>query len=59
MQAVWAESIAGFFGPTGLVVKEVSATSGFGGRQGNHGPELVDLLEAMQGIFRSDPAATW
>ncbi len=30
-----------------------------GGRSGRHVPEQVALLEAMQGMFRSDPEATW
>jgi ring-1,2-phenylacetyl-CoA epoxidase subunit PaaC len=30
-----------------------------GGRRGQHGPELDELLSAMQGLYRSDPEATW
>lgn len=30
-----------------------------GGRRGRHGPELAALLAAMQGLYRSDPEATW
>jgi ring-1,2-phenylacetyl-CoA epoxidase subunit PaaC len=30
-----------------------------GGRRGRHGPELAALLEAMQGLYRSDPEAAW
>jgi ring-1,2-phenylacetyl-CoA epoxidase subunit PaaC len=30
-----------------------------GGRRGRHGPELDELLEAMQGLYRSDPEVAW
>ncbi len=30
-----------------------------GGRAGVHGPELVELLAAMQGMYRSEPGAVW
>lgn len=30
-----------------------------GGRRGQHGPELDEILEAMQTLFRSDPEAEW
>jgi ring-1,2-phenylacetyl-CoA epoxidase subunit PaaC len=30
-----------------------------GGRSGLHGPELNEILDAMQAVFRSDPEAQW
>ena len=42
---------AGFTLPTG--------TSGLGGRRGEHTAHLVQLLDAMQALYRTDPAATW
>jgi ring-1,2-phenylacetyl-CoA epoxidase subunit PaaC len=31
----------------------------YGGRAGRHPPELAELLEAMQKVYRIDPAAKW
>jgi ring-1,2-phenylacetyl-CoA epoxidase subunit PaaC len=29
------------------------------GRVGEHGPELAELLDTLQGLARRHPAATW
>lgn len=59
MRAVWLEAIGRFLGEAGLDLPAIPPASGEGGRRGEHGPELDALLEAMQGMYRSDPAATW
>jgi ring-1,2-phenylacetyl-CoA epoxidase subunit PaaC len=42
-----------------LTVPEWPAEAEPRGRRGEHGPELVDLLAALQGLARQHPAATW
>ncbi|ADB74608.1 1,2-phenylacetyl-CoA epoxidase subunit PaaC [Geodermatophilus obscurus] len=42
-----------------LPVLEWPADTGPRGRLGEHGPELTELLETLQGLARQHPAATW
>lgn len=64
---VWLGAVVPFLTEQGLDVPATSHAHGWrptvepvlGGRAGVHGPELVELLVAMQGLYRSDPAATW
>ena len=42
-----------------LVVPEWPADGTPRGRLGEHGPELAELLETLQGLARQHPAATW
>jgi ring-1,2-phenylacetyl-CoA epoxidase subunit PaaC len=42
-----------------LSVPEWPADTGPRGRLGQHGPELTELLDTLQGLARQHPAATW
>jgi 1,2-phenylacetyl-CoA epoxidase catalytic subunit len=42
----------------GLVLPDLGRRD-VGGRRGEHGEHLQPLLAAMQGMYRSDPEATW
>ncbi|HQZ70691.1 MAG TPA: phenylacetate-CoA oxygenase subunit PaaC [Anaerolineae bacterium] len=55
---VWRAAVVTRFERAGLTVP-LSHDAVTGGRRGEHGPELVTLLAAMQGLYRSDPEADW
>jgi ring-1,2-phenylacetyl-CoA epoxidase subunit PaaC len=42
-----------------LTVPEWPADAAPRGRLGEHGPELTELLDTLQGLARQHPAATW
>jgi ring-1,2-phenylacetyl-CoA epoxidase subunit PaaC len=42
-----------------LAVPEWPADTAPRGRLGQHGPELAELLDTLQGLARQHPAATW
>lgn len=54
----WREAVMHRFNLAGLRPPD-AAQAVNGGRRGDHGPELTTLLEAMQGLYRSDPDAEW
>jgi ring-1,2-phenylacetyl-CoA epoxidase subunit PaaC len=66
MQA-WLGAVVPFLAEQGLRLAVAADGAGWrptvapvaGGRRGEHGPELAALLAAMQGMYRSDPAARW
>ncbi len=64
LRARWLAQVATLLDGTGLHVPESddatpASDQHRGGRHGRHTPHHVQLLEAMQGVYRSDPAATW
>jgi len=55
---LWQAAVQHRFARAGLQVPPLGGAL-VGGRRGEHGPQLAVLLEAMQGLFRSDPEAEW
>lgn len=58
LQSAWEREVREGVERAGLRVP-VHAAPVYGGRVGRHGPELVKLLNAMQSVYRLDPAAAW
>lgn len=54
----WREAVESLLQDSGLAAP-TDAKPIYGGRSGKHGPDLVELLEGMQRVFRLDPTATW
>jgi ring-1,2-phenylacetyl-CoA epoxidase subunit PaaC len=54
----WLAVIAPMIEEVGLELPE-NAKPVYGGRHGNHPPELATLLEEMQNVYRLDPGAEW
>ncbi|MFQ5459699.1 MAG: 1,2-phenylacetyl-CoA epoxidase subunit PaaC [Anaerolineae bacterium] len=67
LEGQWLEAVVPFLTGCGLRVAAVKERGQWratvdpelGGRRGRHGPELAELLEAMQALRRTDPQATW
>jgi ring-1,2-phenylacetyl-CoA epoxidase subunit PaaC len=69
MQAEWLEQVAPYFESLGLPCPvERDASTGryvptvepvYGGRRGEHTPELAELWEEMTSVYRLDPEAVW
>lgn len=57
-RSVWLAAVQRLADDAALDVPVV-AIADVGGRRGDHTAHLAPLLEAMQGMFRSDPDATW
>lgn len=55
---LWQAAVVTRFERAGLRVPPLGGAL-LGGRRGEHGPQLTALLEAMQGLYRSDPEAEW
>ncbi len=55
--ASWREIVVPFLRSAGFAVP--TGTSHLGGRRGEHTEHLVQLLDAMQALYRTDPEATW
>ena len=58
LQGQWESAVAPVLADAGLKVPD-AAKPMFGGRVGRHPPELVELLDQMQLVYRIDPAAKW
>ena len=54
----WRGEVAGVLTESGLSVPH-HVDPAYGGRTGSHPPALAALLDAMQKVYRLDPAATW
>lgn len=54
----WQCEIAPIMDRSGLVIPARSSPV-YGGRTGTHLPELAEVLDALQKVYRLDPAATW
>ena len=63
----WLERLVPFLTDAGLRVAVEEDEHGLqpsvepvtGGRKGRHGAELTELLSAMQGLYQSEPDASW
>jgi ring-1,2-phenylacetyl-CoA epoxidase subunit PaaC len=58
LEAPWFQVVNGVLQEAGIKLREKS-TPVYGGRVGRHGPELSQLLEALQRVWKLDPGATW
>lgn len=58
LRAVWLEAVGQLATDAGLVLPN-AGRGDLGGRKGRHTEHLEPLLSAMQGMYRSDPEATW
>lgn len=58
LRAVWLEAVGRLAADAGLRLPE-ARRGDVGGREGRHTEHLEPLLAAMQGMYRSDPEATW
>lgn len=58
LQTAWERDVREAVGRVKLTVP-ADAIAVYGGRVGRHGPELAKLIEAMQKVYRLDPAAAW
>lgn len=58
LRAVWLDAVRQLATDAGLRLPE-TARGDVGGRRGRHTEHLGPLLAAMQGMYRSDPEATW
>ncbi len=54
----WKADVDGVLSAAGLRTSQ-HATPVYGGRTGQHPPELATLLDTMQHVYRLDPAAAW
>lgn len=54
----WRHEVTPIMEQAGLIVPTATAPV-YGGRSGKHTPELSELLDAMQKVYRLDPGATW
>ena len=54
----WRQEVEGVLADAGLRLAGDSRPI-HGGRAGRHGPELAQLLEALQRVWKLDPGATW
>ncbi len=57
LRARWHELADGFLTSAGLTLPP--GESMLGGRRGEHTEHLVQLLDAMQALYRTDPTASW
>lgn len=57
LYARWRSLAEPFLESAGLTIP--TGQTGLGGRRGQHTPELAPMLEAMQMLYRADPAAKW
>lgn len=57
LRARWASLAAPFLASAGLRVP--TGETDLGGRHGRHTPHLAQMLDAMQALYRTDPAAAW
>jgi ring-1,2-phenylacetyl-CoA epoxidase subunit PaaC len=58
LEASWLQEVNGVLREAGIKPREKLAPV-YGGRAGRHGPELTQLLEALQRVWKLDPGATW
>jgi len=58
LRAIWTERVVELIADAGLTVPQ-AAEPADGGRRGNHGPELAQLLADMQKVHRLEPTAVW
>jgi ring-1,2-phenylacetyl-CoA epoxidase subunit PaaC len=58
LQATWRTSVTDVLQEATLS-EPVEAPAASGGRRGDHGPELAELLDEMQGLHRAHQGATW
>lgn len=58
LRSVWLAAVCQLADDAGLNVPAADPAA-LGGRRGDHTEHLEPLLAAMQGMFRSDPEATW
>jgi ring-1,2-phenylacetyl-CoA epoxidase subunit PaaC len=62
LQSLWLEAVRSRFEAAELVVPEAKTPSDnltLGGRRGEHGEDLDEILDALQSQFRTDPEAEW
>ena len=55
---MWLAEVSNVLHSAGLRAN-ATAKPEHGGRAGRHGPEVADLLEALQRVWKQDPGATW
>jgi ring-1,2-phenylacetyl-CoA epoxidase subunit PaaC len=58
LETAWIQEVHGVLREASIKVRERPAPV-YGGRVGRHGPELTQLLEALQRVWKLDPGATW
>jgi len=60
MAEQWRDDVDRVAGDAGLRLAVDAPHAGrTGGRRGDHGPELAELLDEMCEVYRSDPGAAW